>query len=229
MARQATQAVERGSADSAVRPSLEAGVPATLGARIRHERQSAGLTVRKLAAQVKVSPSLISQIERGRATPSVATLWAIASELGLPVGDLFSDAEAALGASATSTPVQRRKTRTAITLAGGVRWERLTARPDHDVDFIYVVYPVGSESCPPDALSQHGGKEYGYVVSGALGIQIGFDEHVLKAGDSITFESHRPHRLWAIGNEPAVAVWTVLNRRGDARSTLLHGEPSEPR
>ncbi len=181
MAREATKAVERGSADSAVRPSLEAGVPATLGARIRQERQSAGLTVRKLAAQVKVSPSLISQIERGRATPSVATLWAIATELGLPVGDLFSDAEAALGASATSTPVQRQKTRNAITLAGGVRWERLTPRPDHDVEFIYIMYPVGSESCPPDALSQHGGKEYGYVVSGALGIQIGFDEHVLKA------------------------------------------------
>jgi transcriptional regulator with XRE-family HTH domain len=197
----------------------EATVPETLGARIRHERQAAGLTGRKLAARISVSPSLISQIERGRASPSVATLWAIATELGIPVGDLFTDAEAALGTQ--TTPVQQRETRTAITLAGGIRWERLTPAADQEVDFIYVVYPVGSESCPPDALSQHGGKEYGYVISGKLGVQIGFDEYALRAGDSISFESHRPHRLWAMGKEPAVAVWTVLNRRGDERGELL--------
>jgi transcriptional regulator with XRE-family HTH domain len=225
MARQASRPVEKEQVGSTLAPAAaEVTVPGTLGARIRHERQAAGLTVRKLAARIEVSPSLISQIERGRATPSVATLWAIASELGLPVGDLFSDAEAALGTPTAVTPVQSRQTRTAITLAGGVRWERLTPKPDHEVDFIYVVYPVGSESCPPDALSQHGGKEYGYVVSGKLGVQIGFDEYALRAGDSISFESHRPHRLWAIGNEPAVAVWTVVNRKGDDRVALLRSE-----
>jgi transcriptional regulator with XRE-family HTH domain len=228
MARQASQRVDNNALESTLAAAeAQVTVPATLGARIRHERQAAGLTVRKLAARISVSPSLISQIERGRATPSVATLWAIATELGLPVGDLFSDAEAALGTSAPTTPVQLRQTRTAITLAGGVRWERLTPTPDHEVDFVYVVYPVGSESCPPDALTQHGGKEYGYVISGRLGVQIGFDEHTLRAGDSISFESHRPHRLWAIGKGPAVAVWTVLNRRGDDRAALLRGETSQ--
>ncbi len=225
MARQATSSATKAPARPAPAARVaEAAVPGTLGARIRHERQAAGLTVRKLAAQIQVSPSLISQIERGRASPSVATLWAIATELGQPVGDLFSDAEAAQATPASSTAVQQRNTRTAITLAGGVRWERLTPAPDHEVDFIYVVYPVGSESCPPDALSQHGGKEYGYVVSGELGVQIGFDEYALRAGDSISFESHRPHRLWAIGNEPAVAVWTVLNRKGDDRAAPLRAE-----
>jgi transcriptional regulator with XRE-family HTH domain len=224
MARQAS----RPAKSEPVRPALaEVSVPGTLGPRIRHERQAAGLTVRKLAARIDVSPSLISQIERGLATPSVATLWAIATELRLPVGDLFSDAEAALGTQASATPVQPRQTRTAITLAGGVRWERLTPGPDHEVDFVYVVYPVGSESCPSDALSQHGGKEYGYVISGKLGVRIGFDEYALRTGDSISFESHRPHRLWAIGNEPAVGVWTVVNRKGDDRPALLRGDSSQ--
>jgi transcriptional regulator with XRE-family HTH domain len=226
MARQATSSARKAPARPAPAARVaEAAVPGTLGARIRHERQAAGLTVRKLAAQIQVSPSLISQIERGRASPSVATLWAIATELGLPVGDLFSDAEAALATPAPATAVQQRNTRTAITLAGGVRWERLTPTPDHEVDFVYVVYPVGSESCPPDALSQHGGKEYGYVISGELGVRIGFDEYALRAGDSISFESHRPHRLWTIGKEPAVAVWTVLNRKGDDRAAPLRVEP----
>src|SRR5215208_2590491 len=68
-------------------------VSETLGARIRYERRAASLTVRGLAGRIGVSPSLISQVERGRATPSVATLWAIATELGIPVGDLFSDSQ----------------------------------------------------------------------------------------------------------------------------------------
>jgi transcriptional regulator with XRE-family HTH domain len=204
----------------------ESSVSETLGARIRDERQAAGLTGRSLAARIGASPSLISQIENGRATPSVATLWAIATELGISVGDLFSDAEAAFGPTASATPVQQRETRTVITLDGGVRWERLTPGPDHEVDFIYVVYPVGSESCAADALSQHGGREYGYVISGKLGVQIGFDEFELRAGDSISFESHRPHRLWAVGSEPAVAVWTVLNRQGDERASIFRDPAS---
>jgi transcriptional regulator with XRE-family HTH domain len=52
-------------------------VSETLGARIRTERTRIGLTVRALAGRAGVSASLISQIERGRATPSVATLWAV--------------------------------------------------------------------------------------------------------------------------------------------------------
>jgi hypothetical protein len=40
---------------------------------------------------------------------------------------------------------------------------------------------------------------------------------VLRANDSISFDSSRPHRLAAVGRRPAIAVWTVINRRDDAR------------
>jgi transcriptional regulator with XRE-family HTH domain len=189
-----------------------------LGARIREEREAAGLTVRGLAARIGVSPSLISQIERDRATPSVATLWALANELQIPIGELFNDPLAGSGKRAAApSPVQQHETRKAITLAGGVRWERLTPEPEDGIDFVYVVYPVGAESCPPDALTRHGGKEYGYVISGTLAVQIGFETHVLRANDSISFDAVRPHRLSAVGNRPAVAVWMVINRSHDDR------------
>lgn len=211
---QGVPAVERGPRSDAI-----GSVSETLGASIRQARQAAGFSVRGLAAKTEVSPSLISQIERGRATPSVATLWAIATQLGIPIGELFNGAEPSSGVSSPSwSPVQRHDTRKVITLAGGVRWERLTPSPDEEVDFVYLVYPVGAESCAPDALTRHGGKEYGFVVSGTLGVQIGFDEHVVRRGDSICFDASKPHRLWTIGSEPAVAVWTVVNRRGDSRT-----------
>src|SRR6185312_9818799 len=76
-----------------------AGLPA-VGSHIRDRRQSLELSVRELARRVGLSASLISQIERGKATPSVATLYAITNELGLSLDELFSE-----GAAAAPTPI----------------------------------------------------------------------------------------------------------------------------
>jgi hypothetical protein len=58
---------------------------------------------------------------------------------------------------------------------------------------------------------------------GRLGVKIGFESFELGPGDAITFDARMPHRLWTIGDEPAAAVWVVLNRHGDTRSA-----PAEP-
>ena len=109
-------------------------------------------------------------------------------------------------------------TRPVINLASGVRWERLTHDRDPDVEFLYVVYPVGAASCPEDALMTHGGREYGYVTSGTLGVQVGFEVYELGPGGSIAFDSSSPHRLWTIGDEPVHAIWVVIGREADPRT-----------
>jgi mannose-6-phosphate isomerase-like protein (cupin superfamily) len=64
---------------------------------------------------------------------------------------------------------------------------------------------------------RHSGYEYGHVVSGRLGVTIGFDTYELGPGDSISFDSTMPHRLFTVGREPAHAIWFVVGRRGDPR------------
>jgi mannose-6-phosphate isomerase-like protein (cupin superfamily) len=113
---------------------------------------------------------------------------------------------------------ERPDTRRVINLESGVRWERLTPQSDRDVEFLYVVYPVGAESCPEHALMTHGGKEYGYVTSGTLGVRVGFEEYELGPGGSIAFDSSSPHRLWTVGGEEVHAVWVVIGRESDPRS-----------
>ena len=54
-----------------------------MGDRLREARQARGLSLRGLAERLGVSPSLISQVETGRAKPSVSTLYAIVTELGI--------------------------------------------------------------------------------------------------------------------------------------------------
>ena len=215
------------------KPTLAAKIG--LGARLRTERERKEIGLRELARRVGVSPSLISQIETGKSDPSVSTLLAIASELDLSPNEIVFGTKApnasvaapradakrprwrssveADDADASRGPVQRAATRKAINLEFGVRWERLTPSPDHDVDFLFVRYDVGAESTPANALMRHSGREYAFVISGRLLVAIGFEEYELDPGDSITFSASMPHRLATIGDEPAEAVWMVVGRR----------------
>lgn len=191
-------------------PSRRRAPAAELGARIRAEREAAGVSVRGLAKRLGVSPSLLSQIERGLAQPSVGTLWAIVTELGLSLDALFAGAA---DVDAEHPPlVQRAEDRHAIELEGGVRWERLTTAPDTDASFAFVTYPAGGDSPSDDPPATHRGKEYGFLISGRLAIQVGDEAVELAPGDSIVFGSETPHRFRAIGDEPARAVWLNLSR-----------------
>jgi transcriptional regulator with XRE-family HTH domain len=190
-----------------------------IGPRLRAQREFVGLSLRELARRIGVSASLISQIERDKVNPSVSTLYALVRELGLGMGDLFSNGEVPLSAAARSGPGPHVAAgdRAVISLASGVTWERLTPSADPSVEFLRVVYDVGSESCPEDSLMRHGGKEYGYVTGGRLGVQVGFERYDLGPGDSISFDSSSPHRLWTIGDDSAEAIWVVVGRQSDGR------------
>lgn len=198
-----------------------------IGERLRRERAERGLSLRELARRLDVSPSLVSQIETGKIQPSVRTLYAMVSELGVSFDDVFhlddgspvrvgrrhgSNAGDPMSAE-TAGHVQRSGARLVVDLESGVRWERLTARNEAGVEFLVTVYPPGSESAPSDALVHHTGREFGLVLKGTLGLTVGFDEYVLEAGDSVFFESTIPHRLHNDGTETVEAVWVVLGRQ----------------
>ena len=185
-----------------------------MGERLRAERQARGLSLRDLAERLDVSPSLISQIETGRARPSVRTLYALCGELGVSMDDLVFDGDA-LGppARARAEPVQRATSRRRIRLGSGVVWERLTTTSDPETEFLYVTYEVGGASSPEHEFQRHGGREWGCVLEGHLGVTSGFEDHELGPGDSITLDSTTPHRLYNRGDVPVHAIWFVLGRR----------------
>ena len=205
----------------------ELSAPAGIGERLREARNRQGITVREIARRVGVSPSLISQIERDKVTPSVSTLWGLVTVLGLTMSDLFSDTRAEPEPERPAAPVPPEGpvtvpgTRAVINLETGVHWERLTAATDHIVEFLTVEYPPGAASCDEDSLVRHSGKEYGYVTEGCLGVRIGFDEYELRPGMAISFDASAPHRLWAVGDRPARAIWVVVGRQSDGRGPLV--------
>lgn len=217
-------------------PATEEG-RAQLGAQLREARTKKKISLRELARRVGISASFMSQVELGRAVPSIGTLYTIVSELGLSLDSLMSgehsstvsqgrnpavNGAGAMPASAFISPagaslpgIQRAGDRPEINM-GGVRWERLTERADPLVEFLRVTYAPGSESCAADALMRHPGWEYIHVLSGHLNVQVSFDSDVLGPGDSMNFDSNVPHRLSNTSSEDCVAVWAVVGRQGFA-------------
>jgi transcriptional regulator with XRE-family HTH domain len=215
----------------------EPGMPgiAAIGARIRVERQRRGATVRGLARDVGVSASLISQIETGKSLPSVSTLYAITTALGVPVENLFDPAGHGTGdgageratspestggfADAVGLPTPDREQqsgphlkpggRDILTLDSGVTWERLGQLRGHHVDFLRITYGPGSTSASGGGLMLHAGTEYGYLISGELVLTLGREERRLGPGDSVCFDSTTPHGYRNDGDEPAVGIWFV--------------------
>ena len=199
-----------------------------IGPRIRAERTRQALTIRALARDIGVSPSLISQIETGKSQPSVSTLYAITSALGLPVEELFAETpDSALAATGTSDgaglpyvgtnrdhgvgPHVSPDDRELLTLDTGVTWQRLGQVPHHRVDFLLVTYPPGSASSAEGSLMRHPGTEYGYLISGELQLTLGFDHRTMSAGDAVCFESTTPHGYRNEGDVPAIGVWFVVD------------------
>jgi transcriptional regulator with XRE-family HTH domain len=203
-----------------------------VGGRVASYRNERGLKVSELARLVGVSPSLISQIERGQSQPSVSTLFALAESLEVPVDAFFAEhdpngpalaqvmeerADRLAGADengprpgADVRYVVRRADRAAIDIEGGVRWERLTPETLPNVDFLELVYAPGSESHPE--LYRHPGSEMVLVLSGRLDITVGFERYELHAGDSIHFPSTFPHRyVNPSDSEEARAVTVILH------------------
>ena len=200
-----------------------AGELADLGARLREEREGARISQRELARRLGVSASLISQIESGQSKPSVSTLYGIVTELGVSLDDVFRVHEnelteaTAVGAEsqdAARGPVVHPAERHVVELDSGVIWERLTSHQHEDVDFLHVIYDVGGSSAADERLMRHSGREYGFILSGRLGVQLGFERHELGPGDSIAFDSTTPHRLWNLGEEAVHGVWFVVGRSG---------------
>ncbi len=200
----------------------------TLGSKIRVARVARGYGVRELARLLQCSPSLISQIERDKANPSVNTLYSIANVLGISVDSMFDTRDTddnGTGTNAARSPfrapdpaprgpssVQHRDSRLAINLDHGVRWELLTLTPEHSNEFMEVSYPVGSSSAGNDEFVRHSGREYAVILEGVLQARIGDEELTLESGDSLSFDPTTPHRFWNEGTVTVRAIWFVQDR-----------------
>src|ERR1700760_3773238 len=157
----------------------------SLGARLRELRTGAGVSLRALAGRLGISPSAVSQIERGVMRPSVSRLIAYVGAIGVPLSAVFETGiekapEGSAGARAGeyargpgAAGEYQFATRGAwevapLRLGGGVTFRRLSPVPTPGVEFFESVYPPSSMSNAHGDLLRHEGYEVGTVTSGEL-------------------------------------------------------------
>ncbi|NYI40230.1 helix-turn-helix domain-containing protein [Demequina lutea] len=197
---------------------------AEFGVRLREARTLRGMSLRSVAQAVGVSASLISQVETGKTQPSVSTLYALANHLGIsmdglmgvtaPVVDLGSPDSAASGKTGSAEPaVQRGPENPVLEMENGVRWEHLAVGEGGPADALLVSYDPGATSSVEGRLMRHSGLEYAYILEGEITLQLEFTTHVLQPGDSLQFDSVRPHMYSNKGDVVARGIWFVVGRR----------------
>jgi len=203
-----------------------------LGPRLKTIRLASEKSLREVARRLDVSPSFLSQIENGKSQPSVATLYALARLLGVPVDTLFAPTfdggapltpndEAVVNRGLINHPTDawdeagarisliNQQNRSVLTMDTGVRWERLAATHEADINFMEIVYKPGSGSNASGELIEHDGYEYGYALDGEIEITIGDSVLNLSKNQSIGFDSSIPHRFRNTGSVTFRGIWFV--------------------
>ncbi|EPR76359.1 transcriptional regulator [Leifsonia rubra CMS 76R] len=197
-----------------------------LGAAIRAARLRTGKSLRSVATAADISPSLLSQVETGKTQPSVGTLYALVNILEVSLDELLgraqwenrsADAGDARHDPISANPIQRAEDNPTIVMENGVTWERLAVEGAGFVDALLTSYDPGSSSSVEGKQMRHSGIEYGYVIEGEVTLKLGFDTFVLRPGDSMCFDSDRPHLYENRTESMAKGVWFILGRSRETR------------
>lgn len=179
-----------------------------IGRRLRELRAARGLSLRQLAKEIGASPSLLSQVENGKVTPSVDTLYVLARALGVPVASFFGEAADAGAIDARGAWLVRAGARQRIILQHGITWENLLPHEEAGLRFMEIRYPPGAHS--GDQMLRHPGRDLFVVLDGELTFRVGFAEHRLGPGDSISFADFQPHQLRNAAKGEARAIVCVI-------------------
>ena len=167
----------------------------SLGATVRKLRIGRRQPLHELAAAAKVSESMISRIENGRASPSLATINALANALGVPAAFLLGDTRRQTDVSFVKAggglTVERRAG------GGGHRYQLLGHSPRAPVLMEPYLITLGSKSEDFEMLV-HEGIEFIYVLSGSFVYRVADQAYEMAAGDSLCFDAcaaHGPEKL----------------------------------
>jgi XRE family transcriptional regulator, regulator of sulfur utilization len=181
--------------------------PPRVGAALAALRQARGLSLDELSRQAGVSKSMLSQIERHQANPTVAVVWRLATALGVGVGDLLGEERppapllqtvAAHATPSLASPDGKCELRILgpIELAGQFEWYALTVQPGGT---------LASQAHEP------GSREHLTVQTGALEVRAGAESARVRHGETARYAVDVAHSLHNPGRTTAQALLVVLH------------------
>jgi transcriptional regulator with XRE-family HTH domain len=175
-----------------------------MGVNIKRLREEKGITLRTMATNLGISPSFLSQIETGKASPSLDTLKSISDHLGTTVGTLIGENQ-----KPSHSPVVRSDERKNIErLSSGVNIY-LLASQDPNKQMEPLLFRMSEKATSGPAMYKHFGQEFVLVLRGTIEITLNDAAYILKKGDSIYFNSSTPHSFRNLDKNESEAIWVV--------------------
>jgi transcriptional regulator with XRE-family HTH domain len=178
----------------------DASAALELGQRIREVRRKKRMTLRDAADAAEVSESFLSQVERGLANPSVASLRRIADAMHEPVASFF------VGDAPTGMLVRAKDRRRLVHPMGMLEDYLLTPPTARRLQIIYCVAGPG-EGSGQERYTHVADEECLVVLSGSLEVGIGDETYELNSGDALLLDPKNPHGFYNRGSEPCTMLW----------------------
>lgn len=174
-----------------------------IGDKVRKYKKLRGMSSRTLAEMAEISSSMITQIEKSQANPSITTLKSIARALDVPLYRFFlNDTELP-----AVSPVIKREDRKVLSLPEdeGIRYEMLV--PDTEIEFCMLyLSPTRATS---EKLFDHSGEEVACVITGEATVLLDDISYALEEGDSIHIPSHTKHRWLNTSEEMTIVIFAI--------------------
>ena len=190
----------------------------SLGKKIRAIRTAKDMKITEMARLSGLTTSMISQMERGLISPSIETLKKIGNVLDVPLSFLFENEGETVSAAAQespgqpgqvnlygASPVVHASQRKKLSPGDGIELQLLNPSLNGPIEFIYNIYQPHSGT--GREKYSHPGAECGLVLTGELVVEIEEETYILRAGDSITFDSTKAHAKRNLSDQVCTCVW----------------------
>ncbi len=178
-----------------------------VGAQVRALRTALGMKLSDLAAAAGVSAGMLSKVENGQTSPSLATLNAVAQALNMPLASFFTrfdaKSEATFVKAGMGLTIERRGS------AKGHRYQLLGhgLRPEVGVEPYLITLDADSDAYP---IFQHEGIEFLYMLEGVVVYTHGDRTYRMEPGDSLFFDANIPHGPLELRRLPAVFLSVIV-------------------
>ncbi|KIL14447.1 cupin domain-containing protein [Bacillus safensis] len=171
-----------------------------IGKKIAKYRKAKGFSSKELANLSGITPSMLSQIERGLANPSIQTLKILAKNLNIPTFMFFlEDTETS---NLIIKPNERKKM-----IVDNLSYELLT--PDLNGEMATVIMNVPPNSASSEKLMEHHSEEIAYILQGKIKVYLNEDEYILETGDSVKIPTNLRHKWENPFKENAIVLFSV--------------------
>ncbi len=185
-----------------------------IGRQVRALRKKLDMTVTELAGVARLSPGMLSKIENGLTSPSLATLKALSVALNVPVTALFEkfeeQREATFVRNGEGLRIERRGTRSGhqYRLLGHSHDKAIAVEP-------YLITLTRESEIFP--YFQHAGVEFLYMLEGRMGYRHGDRVYAMARGDSLFFDADVPHGPETLDELPINFLSIIVYPQGDER------------